>query len=76
MEKAKDLAAKLQIDNFKASDGWLSKRRHNIKLQRLYGESGAADLDGVEIARVEIVLTHRVYIQAQSFSHFQQVLAS
>ena len=44
VEKAKAIAEKMHISDFKASDGWLAnfKRRHNIKLQRPHGESGAA----------------------------------
>ena len=56
VEKAKALAEKLLIEKFKASDGWLAgfKQRHSIKLQRPHGESGAADLEGVDIARTVI----------------------
>lgn len=56
VEKAKALAEKLLIDKFKASDGWLAgfKKRHSIKLQRPHGESGAADLEGVDVARIVI----------------------
>ena len=53
VEKAKEVAVELKIDNFKGSDGWLAgfKARHNIKLQHSKGESGSADLEGVDIAR-------------------------
>ena len=56
VEKAKALAEKLHLPDFKASDGWLAnfKKRHNIKLQRPHGESGAADLEGVDVARTVI----------------------
>ena len=56
VEKAKAIAEKMHISDFKASDGWLAnfKRRHNIKLQRPHGESGAADLEGVDVARTVI----------------------
>lgn len=55
-EKAKALAEKLDITDFQFSDGWLwkFKQRHNIKLQRPHGESGAADLEGVDIARTVV----------------------
>ena len=54
--KALSLAEKLQLADFKASDGWLSnfKKRHNIKLQRPHGEPGAADMEGVGIAQTVI----------------------
>ena len=56
VEKAKDLAEKLNIENFKASDGWLAgfKTRHSIKLHRPKGESGSADLEGVDVAQTVV----------------------
>ena len=58
VEKARELAQKLSIADFKASDGRLAKfkKRHNIKLQRPHGESGAADLEGVDVAQKVIPL--------------------
>ena len=52
IEKAKALAEKLHIEDFKASDGWLwrFKQRHNIRLQRPHRESGAADQQGIDTA--------------------------
>ena len=52
VEKAKALAEKLHSEDFKASDGWLwrFRQRHNIKLQRPRGGSGAADQQGIETA--------------------------
>ncbi|KAL0035937.1 hypothetical protein WJX77_008310 [Trebouxia sp. C0004] len=54
--KALSLAEKLQLADYKASDGWLSrfKKRHGIKLQRPHGESGAADMEGVDIAQTVV----------------------
>ncbi|XP_051784514.1 tigger transposable element-derived protein 6-like [Erpetoichthys calabaricus] len=48
--KAEDLAKKLGHDEFKATDGWLSrwKSRHEIKFKKAHGEKGSADADGVE----------------------------
>ena len=56
VEKAKEVAEELHIDNFKVSDGWLGgfKSRHGIKLQRPKGESGSADMEGVDIARTVV----------------------
>ena len=56
VEKAKEIATELDIQNFKASDGWLAgfKARHGIKLQRPKGESGSADMEGVDIARTVV----------------------
>lgn len=52
-EKALKVADMLQLADFKASDGWLSnfKNQHDIRLRRPHGESGAADLEGLDIAR-------------------------
>lgn len=56
IEKAKAIAVELNIENFKASDGWLAgcNSRHGIRLQRPKGESGSADLEGVDIAQTVI----------------------
>ena len=55
-EKARDLAGKLGIADFKASSGWLCKfkQRHGIKLQHSHGESGAADQAGIDLARSKV----------------------
>ncbi|XP_033231713.1 tigger transposable element-derived protein 6-like [Belonocnema kinseyi] len=44
--KAKEIAEKLGIEKFQASNGWLEsfQRRHNINFPILCGESAAADL--------------------------------
>ncbi|XP_054656685.1 tigger transposable element-derived protein 4-like [Dunckerocampus dactyliophorus] len=49
-EKAKEIATQLQLDEFKASNGWLDafRRRHNIIFGKMNGESG-----GVETAVVD-----------------------
>lgn len=48
-QKAKIYADKLGVINFKASDGWLSKlkKRHNIVLKIMSGESHDVNMDAV-----------------------------
>lgn len=43
--KSEELAKKLGHNDFKATDGWLSrwKARHNIKFKKAHGEKGSAD---------------------------------
>ena len=43
--KAKQVAAILQLDQFKASNGWLEsfRKRHNISFRTLYGEGALLD---------------------------------
>lgn len=56
VEKARTLAAKLELSDFIVSDSWLAKFKsrhvHNIKLHRSrpHGKSGAADLEGADVA--------------------------
>ncbi|XP_041471253.1 tigger transposable element-derived protein 4-like [Lytechinus variegatus] len=49
-EKARQIAVELQLEDFKASNGWLEalRRRHNIVFGKMIGESG-----GVETAAVD-----------------------
>lgn len=49
-EKAKQIAEKLNVSDFKASNGWLTrwKTRHNIKQHRVCGESGEVRGETVE----------------------------
>lgn len=49
--KAENLAKKLGHDNFKATDGWLSrwKSRHEIKFKRAHGEKDSADGASAEL---------------------------
>lgn len=56
LEKAKALAVLLGIADFRGSDGWLAKfkKRHHISLQQPHGESGAADMSGVSLARTAV----------------------
>lgn len=43
--KSEEIAKKLGHNDFKATDGWLSrwKARHNIKLKKIHGEKSSAD---------------------------------
>lgn len=56
LEKAKALAVLLEIADFKGSDGWLAKfkKRHHIQLHQPHGESGAADMAGVALAKTAV----------------------
>nr|XP_054762028.1 tigger transposable element-derived protein 4-like [Lytechinus pictus] len=49
-EKAKAVAAELQLQDFKATNGWLEafRRRHNIIFGKMNGESGGVDTTVVE----------------------------
>jgi hypothetical protein len=51
--KAKGLTASMGITDFSASEGWLDnfKKRHQIKYKEVHGESGAANDDGIALAR-------------------------
>ena len=48
-EKAREIAAQLQISEFRASNGWLEKflRRHSITLKSVQGEVG--DINWIEV---------------------------
>ncbi|XP_035212025.1 tigger transposable element-derived protein 6-like [Stegodyphus dumicola] len=48
--KSEELAKKLGRNDFKATDGWLSrwKTRHNIKFKKAHGEKGSADKESSE----------------------------
>jgi len=49
--KSEELAKKLGHDNFKATDGWLSrwKVRNNIKFKKAQGKQGSADNESAEL---------------------------
>jgi len=49
MEKAKEIANKLGVPNFKGSRGWLDKwkKRFNVKQLKISGESG--DVEGATV---------------------------
>jgi Tc5 transposase DNA-binding domain/CENP-B N-terminal DNA-binding domain len=51
IEKSKRFAELLGIDNFKGSDGWVTKfkQRHNIKQYNLHGEAGSAPSEEIII---------------------------
>ncbi|XP_029657671.1 tigger transposable element-derived protein 6-like [Octopus sinensis] len=51
LTKAEDFAKKRQITEFKASRGWLEKfkRRHGLKLKKLYGESSTENFSNSEV---------------------------
>ena len=44
VEKAMEIAAKLNLGDFKASNGWLDrwKKKHDLRLMNICGESGSA----------------------------------
>jgi hypothetical protein len=48
--KAKEIAQRLQIENFQTSNGWLEsfRARHNINFRSLLGEMAGVDLDASE----------------------------
>ena len=50
MEKAHEIAQRLGIENFRGSNGWLTrwKARHNIKQRVISGESGDVRGETVE----------------------------
>ena len=52
MEKAKDIAASMKLDSFKASKNWITafKHRHHINVQVFHGEAASADRVGVHVA--------------------------
>ena len=43
VEKAMEIAAKLNLGDFKASNGWLDrwKKKHNLRQMNICGESGS-----------------------------------
>ncbi|XP_071496810.1 tigger transposable element-derived protein 4-like [Diadema antillarum] len=49
-QKARDVAVQLQLDDFKASNGWLEafRRRHNIIFGKMNGEIGGVETDVVD----------------------------
>jgi hypothetical protein len=49
-KKSEELAKKLGHDDFKATDGWLSrwKCRHDIKFKKSHGEKDSTDVVGAE----------------------------
>lgn len=55
-EKAKTFAAKLGVNGFKASDGWLTKfkRKHQMKFKTISGESAAVDQELVGLWKEQL----------------------
>jgi hypothetical protein len=48
-EKAREIASRLEIENFSASNGWLDRfRKHNTHFNILCRESAVADLQAAE----------------------------
>ncbi|KAL3698729.1 hypothetical protein R1sor_012805 [Riccia sorocarpa] len=56
LEKASTLAKHLNLNDFSASNGWLSrfKQRHDIRMVTLHGEGDDACEEGVNIARCNL----------------------
>jgi hypothetical protein len=49
-EKAREVASRLETENFSASNGWLDRfrKRNNLYFNILYGESAATDFQAAE----------------------------
>jgi hypothetical protein len=58
VQKAKEIAINLNIENFNASTGWftLFRQRHNINFLKICGESNGADLLNVDAWIAEVFL--------------------
>ena len=53
--KSEEFAKKLGRNDFKATDGWLSrwKARHNIKFKKAHGEKASADNDSSDSGKLQ-----------------------
>ena len=75
MEKAIEIAKKLENDTFKAFNGWLTrwKERHNIKHRRISGESGHISSETVESLKATKPETSGIPMKlGASGEHFQR----
>ena len=56
-EKAEQFAQMMSVENFRPTDGWLSrwKERNNIVYRKLYGEKQDADLDAADYWKANIL---------------------
>ena len=54
--KATLFAERIGIQDFQASHGWMQKfgKRHGIKMNRIHGEAGSADISAIEIDKASI----------------------
>ena len=54
--KATLFAERIGIQDFQASHGWMQKfgKRHGIKMNRIHGEAGSADISAMEIDKASI----------------------
>jgi hypothetical protein len=68
--KASEIAQRLHIENFQASNGWLESftTRHDINFRFLSGESGAVDMPAVEDWKSKLHLVIKECRQLNQFN--------
>ena len=70
LEKGKQIAARLQCDDFMASSGWLSrfKARHGIYLKVLHGEAVSVNSSSVSSSCSELQAITAGYAQKDTYN--------